>query len=133
MRNDKQDLIRVMGEAATFLESLSLRSGVMYKANLVLEEILTNIVKYAFPDRGVHDVSVDLAMNDEELVIRFVEDGCAFNPLSSPQPHLTESVLDCPVGGLGIYLVSKTVDWMDYRREQDKNILAIGLKLESAS
>jgi anti-sigma regulatory factor (Ser/Thr protein kinase) len=130
MQNNTQDLIRAMGEAAAFLDSLSLPSRVLYKANLVLEEILTNIVKYAFPDCAVHDVAVHVTLHGEELVIQFVEDGCEFDPLSIPQPPMADSVLDCPVGGLGIHLVCKTVDRIEYRRDQEKNILTVALKLE---
>jgi serine/threonine-protein kinase RsbW len=133
MRNSTQDLIRVMGEASAFMESLSVTSGVLYKANLVLEEILTNIVKYAFTDRGEHEVSVHLARQGEELTIRFVDTGCEFNPLSCPPPAQSDSLLDCPVGGLGIYLVCKTVDRIEYRREQHSNILTVGFSLAAAS
>ncbi len=131
MQNTTQELIRVMEEATAFLDSLSVPSSIQYKATLVLEEILTNIVKYAFPDGGGHDVAVNLRLQGEELVMQFIEDGREFNPLSCPRPPMADSVLDCQVGGLGIYLVYKTADRMEYRREQEKNILTVGLKLES--
>jgi anti-sigma regulatory factor (Ser/Thr protein kinase) len=133
MRNSTQDVIRVMGEASTFMESLSVPSGILYKANLVLEEILTNIVKYAYSDRGEYDVSVHLCQKGKELIMRFVDTGCEFNPLTCPPPAQVDSLLDCPVGGLGIYLVCKTVDRIEYRREQNSNILTVGLNLTAAS
>ncbi len=133
MQNNTQELIRVMEEAAAFLDSFSLPSVILYKANLVLEEILTNTIKYAFPDGEAHGVAVHLRLQDEELVMQFVEDGCEFNPLSCPQPPMADSLLDCKVGGLGIHLVCKTVDRMEYRRAQEKNVLTIGLKLEPRS
>ena len=133
MQNNRQELIRVTGEAAAFLDSLSLPSDILYKSSLVLEEILTNIVKYAFVDSDVHDVAVHLRCQDDELVVQFVDDGQEFNPLSCPQPSMPDSVLDCQVGGLGIYLVRKSVDRIEYRRDQEKNILTVGLKLEPAS
>lgn len=129
MRNNTKDAIRVMGEAATYLEALGVPSRVLYKANLVLEEMLTNIVKYAFAHGEDHEVSVHLAREQDELVIRFADKGCEFNPLTCPPPAAADSLLDCPVGGLGIHLVCKTVDRIEYQREQGTNILTIGLNL----
>ena len=130
MQNNTQDLIRVMGEAGSFFASLSVPSRVLYKANLVLEEMLTNIVKYAFQDDEEHDVRVHLSGTDDELIIQFVDDGCEFNPLNCPPPPPVDSLSDCPIGGLGIYLVSKTADRIDYRRDRSFNVLTVSLKLE---
>lgn len=133
MRNTTKDMVRVLGEASAFLESLSVPPEVLYKANLVLEEILTNIVKYAFVEGGHHDVGLHLARQGHELIIRFADKGCEFNPLACPAPSEHDSLLDCPVGGLGIHLVCKTADRLDYVREQGTNILTIGLKLPGGS
>lgn len=55
-----------------------------------------------------------------------VEDnGRPFNPLEAPTPDVNMSVADRPVGGLGIYLVRRVMDGLEYRRQQGKNVLVM--------
>jgi len=131
MRNNVKDLAALMAGASAFLESQSLPEAAVYKANLVLEEVLTNIVKYAFEDASEHEISVLLAVNDEELTIRFVDDGREFDPLAVPAPVMKESIQEVTVGGLGVYLVRKSVNSIEYRREESKNILTTTIGLHS--
>jgi len=131
MRNNVKDLAALMAGASAFLESQSLPEAAVYKANLVLEEVLTNIVKYAFEDASDHEISVLLAVNDEELTIRFVDDGREFDPLAVPPPVMKESLEDSAVGGLGVYLVRQSVNSIEYRRDQFKNVLTTIISLRS--
>ncbi len=130
MRNNFKELAALMNQASTFLESESLPEAAVYKAHLVLEEVLTNIIKYAFEDAAEHEISVVLAVNDIDLMIRFVDDGREFDPLAVPLPVMKESIQEITVGGLGVHLVRNSVNSMEYRREQAKNVLEtrIGLR-----
>ncbi len=130
MRNNLKDLVVLIHQASTFLESESLPEAAVYKAHLVLEEVLTNIIKYAFEDAAEHEISVLLAVNDIDLLIRFVDDGREFDPLAVTPPVMKESIQEITVGGLGVHLVRNSVDSMEYRREQAKNVLEtrIGLR-----
>ena len=116
-----------MREANEFLEIRSVSAPTVYKAGLVLEEILTNIIKYAFDDRSVHEIRVLLSLSDTALTVEFVDDGREFNPLSLPEPKLCHSISDCNEGGLGILLVRKMSESVEYRRDQGKNILTTTL------
>ncbi len=129
MRNNFKDLAALVGRANVFLESQSLPVTAVYKANLVLEEVLTNLVKYAFEDTAEHEISVLLSVNDEEMVIRFADDGREFDPLAVPPPAVKRSLEDADVGGLGVYLVRKNVDFIRYCRDQSKNILETRISL----
>ncbi len=119
----------MMEEAGAFLESRSLSGEVVYKVNLILEEILTNIVKYAFSDGGGHTVKVHLAIKDTGVLIEFVDDGKEFDPFSRAFPQLGKTILETEEGGLGIYLVRQTADFMEYRRDRGNNLLTIGVNL----
>lgn len=123
MRNNVKELAALVDEAVTFLERESLPATTIYNANLVLEEVLTNILKYAFEDPSAHQISVLLTVNDTDLVIRFVDDGLEFDPLSVPPPAMVESVEGAEEGGLGVYLVRKRVTSIEYCRNQSRNIL----------
>lgn len=129
MRNNLKELAALIEKASAFLESQSLPGPAFYKANLVLEEVLTNIVKYAFEDASAHEISVLLAVNDADLMIRFVDDGREFDPLAVPPPVMKESLEESSEGGLGVYLVRKTVNSIEYYRDQSKNVLETRISL----
>jgi serine/threonine-protein kinase RsbW len=129
MRNNLKELAALIDKASAFLESQSLPGPAFYKAHLVLEEVLTNIVKYAFEDASEHEISVLLAVNDADLMIRFVDDGREFDPLAVPPPAMRESLEESSEGGLGVYLVRKSVNSIEYSRDQSKNVLETKITL----
>jgi serine/threonine-protein kinase RsbW len=131
MRNNLKELAALIDKASAFLESQSLPGPAFYKANLVLEEVLTNIVKYGFEDASEHEISVLLAVNDIDLVIRFVDDGREFDPLAVPPPAMNKSLEDTDVGGLGVYLVRQSVNSIEYWRDQSKNVLETRISLRT--
>jgi serine/threonine-protein kinase RsbW len=131
MRNNLKELAALIDKASAFLESQSLPGPALYKANLVMEEVLTNIVKYAFEDASEHEITVLLAVNDIDLMIRFVDDGRAFDPLAVPPPAVKESLEESSEGGLGVYLVRKSVNSIEYYRDQSKNVLTARINLHS--
>lgn len=123
IRNNANDLIKSSKEVNKFLESQLVSSKIVYKVNLVLEEILTNIIKYAFDDKGEHDIRVLLVLEDTGLIIEFVDDGQEFNPLSVPPPRMKESILESTEGGLGLHLVRQAVESIEYHRDKGRNVL----------
>jgi serine/threonine-protein kinase RsbW len=125
--NDYNDLTNLISQANAFFESNSLPDRLIYTANLVMEEILTNIVKYAFSDSGNHAICVKMRLERDCLEIDFEDDGNAFDPLAAPPPDFKDSIMDCEVGGLGIHLVKNVVSSISYRRDASKNLLSVSL------
>ncbi|HUA18819.1 MAG TPA: ATP-binding protein [Bryobacteraceae bacterium] len=91
------------------------------KLELVLEELLVNVARYAYqPDSG--DVEVAYAADGTgELVVEISDNGRAFNILEAPAPDLSAGLVDRPIGGLGLLLVRSLAGSVAYRREQDRN------------
>jgi len=133
MRDDYEELARLIDQADHFLQSRSVPPKGIYITTLVLEEILTNIVKYAFDENGQHDITVLMKLQQDDLLIEFVDAGREFDPLSAPSPVLADSILDCDEGGLGIHLVRKSVESMEYRRDGEKNVLSVKIDLRPES
>jgi anti-sigma regulatory factor (Ser/Thr protein kinase) len=131
MQNNLKDLAVLMNQASAFLESQSLPETVVYRANLVMEEVLTNVVKYAFEDTAEHEINVELSVNDDDLAIRFEDDGREFDPLAVPPPVTKKSLEEADVGGLGVYLVRKSLSSIEYRRDRSKNVLDTRIRLGS--
>ncbi len=94
------------------------------KLDLVLEEILINVARYAYPpETGLVEVVCSQA-GDRKLRVEVIDLGRVFNPLDAAPPDLSLGLADHPVGGLGVFLVRSLVDSIAYRREDNRNILS---------
>lgn len=95
------------------------------RIEMATEEILVNIFNYAYPNNmGYAYMSVGLE-DDNGFVIRFEDTGIPFNPLSAGKPDTTASISERKIGGLGVCLVRKIMDDVQYRREGERNILTV--------
>ncbi len=126
--NTMSDVGELVARADAFFNSRLGSPRLMYKANLVLEETLTNIVKYAYRDPEVHTITVRLQAYDPTLTIVVEDDGIPFNPLDQAEPQEKNHITEQAVGGLGIHLVKHTAKTLTYKREGGKNILTIRLE-----
>lgn len=92
---------------------------------LVAEEILVNIIHYAYEGKK-GDMEIECAVDDDSrLLIRFVDQGEPFDPLALPPPDLTSDVDERPVGGLGVFFVRELADEVHYARSKGRNILSL--------
>ena len=108
-----------------WLTDLGAPSEIQYFANLAIEEFVTNVIKYGHDDGNQHTIEVSLSLAGSELELTIIDDGREFNPLEAPEPAIGMSVEERPVGGLGIYLVRKMSDRMEYTRAGQKNRLRL--------
>ena len=96
--------------------------------DVAVEEIFVNIAHYAYePDTG--DVIMSVSVADKAVII-FEDTGKPYNPIECADPDLDKEISDREIGGLGIYLVKKLVDSIEYSRVDNKNILTIIKNLE---
>jgi len=100
-----------------------------FDADLVLEEILSNLIKYAWPQGGEHRIVLELDEHEDRLVLRFKDDGLPFDPRSVPAPEFTDKLEDRTTGKLGLHLVRRVADHFDYRREHGHNLLTVRLRI----
>ena len=96
---------------------------------VAVEEIFVNIALYAYaPETGKADITFDVDKEKKEAVITFRDKGVAFNPLEKQDPDVTQSAEERQIGGLGIYIVKKTMDEVKYERTDGENVLTIRKK-----
>jgi serine/threonine-protein kinase RsbW len=132
MQNQVNELVELTQKAEVFLQSQQLPVEIIYKVNLILEEALTNIIKYAYKDTLKHDIRIEMTLNEHELIIEFQDDGEEFDPISAPPPKPQDSISESPIGGLGIHLVRQMADSVEYQRHQGRNVLRALIKLGPA-
>lgn len=92
--------------------------------SVVVEEIFVNIASYAYPNKE-GDATITVDFNNDDVFITFEDSGIVFNPLKREDPDITLSAEERDIGGLGIFMVKKTMDDVTYSREDGKNILTI--------
>lgn len=110
--------------AHTGAEAANLSPADRDQLDLVLEELLVNVARYAYPGA---DGEVEIAYavpSPGKLLLECSDKGLVFNPLEKDEPDLASPLENRPVGGLGIYLVRQLVDSIAYRREQGRNIIS---------
>jgi serine/threonine-protein kinase RsbW len=121
--NDQSEVERLsrLVEAVGKVEGLSSES--VFTVNLALDEVITNIIRYAHGDGRQHPIVVRLAIESGVLTAQVEDDGRPFNPLDVPVPDLNASLDERPIGGLGIHLVRTMMTSVEYRRENGRNVL----------
>jgi anti-sigma regulatory factor (Ser/Thr protein kinase) len=112
-----------------FARQHRLAESVRQAADLSLEEHLTNILRYGYSDAERHEIRVRFELEEGCLAIEIEDDGQAFDPLAVPEPDTTAPLEGRPVGGLGIHLIRRFMDEVQYRREADRNILHLRKRL----
>ena len=104
--NDRSEVERLGRLVEAFGEKQGLRAEAIFSINLALDEVVTNIIRYAHDDDGrQHPILVRLALEQDVLTAEVEDDGRAFNPLDAPVPDIGAGIEDRSIGGLGIHLV----------------------------
>lgn len=102
---------------------------------IAVEEIFVNIAHYAYNPEGSGTVTVSCGLQEElmQVVIQFLDKGIRYNPLEKKDPDITLDAGERDIGGLGIYMVKKSMDQVEYTYENGKNILTIHKNIVSDS
>jgi len=132
LNNAVSELERLNEVLTEFSRRHALSARVVHDLNLALEEILVNVISYAYADNGVHEIWVRLRARPGEVTAEVEDGGRPFNPLTVPEPDIRKSIDERTVGGLGIHLVRRLMDSLEYKRQGDKNLLIMKKKTEEA-
>lgn len=98
--------------------------------SVAAEEIFVNIAHYAYaPGRGQATVRLTLGGEPAAATVTFIDRGTPFDPLAKPDPDVSLAANERQIGGLGIYMVKKTMDEVRYEYRDGQNILTMIKKL----
>ena len=132
LKNNLSEIQRLARIADDFGRRHQLNAETLHKVKVGLDEILTNVISYAYTDGGEHSIITRFSLEQGRLTIEVEDDGRPFNPLNAPEPDTKQLLGERPIGGLGIHLVRKLIDELEYRRQNDRNILVMRLKVKGA-
>ena len=128
---DANALERVRLHVLEKAEMLHLPQPKIFKLELALEEIIVNIVNYAYPAGTPGYIDVFCTIRHQDTIeIEIHDAGQAFDPLQREEPDLEQSIEAREIGGLGIFLTREMVDEISYRRDNNENIITFSIAYE---
>ena len=117
--------LEAVGEVTAFveqeLEASDVSMKVITQMNIVAEEIFSNIVHYS----GANDATVGVVVENGRVTLRFADNGRPYDPTEKPDPDITLSAEERDIGGLGIFMVKKSMDTVTYEYHDGLNILTL--------
>ena len=125
LENKLEELSVLTQMLQVFLRPYQMPSATLYALELTLEEILVNIISYAYDKETTHAIEFKVEVDDTMIAMKFIDEGSPFNPLAVKKKDTAQPLMERGVGGLGISVVRKMRDMMEYQRKADKNILRI--------
>ncbi len=117
-----ENLSEVLAFIDKELEAADCSMKTQMQIDIAVEEIFVNIANYAYsPEVGTAVITIDVT--DDAFVIGFSDCGIPYDPLAKPDPDITLSAEERSIGGLGIYMVKKSMDDVIYEYRDGQNIL----------
>ncbi|MBO4992421.1 MAG: ATP-binding protein [Firmicutes bacterium] len=108
------------------LEALSCSMKAQMQIDIAIDELFGNIANYAYdPEVGPATVRVEVVDAPLSVVITFIDHGVPYDPLKQEDPDTTRAAEEREIGGLGIYIVKKSMDEISYEYKDGQNILRI--------
>ncbi len=112
-------------------EEIGLDMSTTMQMNLALEEAVVNVMKYAYPHGIVGNIHIEAQASDVRLKFVISDNGTPFDPTAKAEVDTTLSAEERPIGGLGIHLVRKIMDSINYERSRNKNVLTLRKKINN--
>ena len=108
------------------MEKLEISPKISMKLMIAVDEIYSNIIRYS----GASEATIKIEKTEKELHLWFIDNGKPYNPLDAEEPDITKSSEDRKIGGLGIFMVRKMLNNVEYKYIDGKNILKLTKVIE---
>ncbi len=123
--NDLAEIERLQSEISTIADQLCIPDKIAFQINLSLDEIITNIIHYAYVGTDNPPISIDMTVSDNAVRIEIIDSGKPFDPTDVAPPDIDCPIEERPVGGLGIHLAKSMMDAIEYQRLNNENHLIL--------
>lgn len=121
-----ENLDQVLSFVDGQLEQLNCPLKIQMQIDVAVEELYVNIASYAYDSPGGSaTIRVEVLQDPQAVSITFIDHGIPYDPLKKPDPDVTLSAEERQIGGLGIYMVKKSMDGVYYEYKDGQNILRI--------
>ncbi len=139
-RSSEESAFRWLTQPADMANFVALREFVMdaaktaglseeqlWKLELVFEEVVVNVIRYAYPAEAPDTVSVGYAVNENHFAVQVRDAGKPFDPIAGEDPDLTLGIAERRIGGLGRFLTRQLASRAEYAREDGHNVLTFAI------
>ncbi len=127
----KENIAAVTAFVDEVLEANGCPLKAQMQIDVAVDEVFANISEYAYaPKTGTATVGIEILDNPKRAVLTFIDQGIPYNPMTAKEPDVTLTAEEREVGGLGIFLVRKTMDDIQYEYRDGSNILKISKNIE---
>ena len=133
VQNRLPEIERFKKSFNTFSEQYDIPTPVRRKMNVVFDELLNNIITYAYRDEDEHSIEIKVELSRDRLTVSITDDGIPFNPFGIETPDTKLSLEERKIGGLGVHLVRKVMDKVSYQRRIDKNVITLVKDMATAT
>jgi anti-anti-sigma factor len=127
IKNEHSELKGLMSDLGQFIQAHRVPHRAAYAVNLTIDELVSNVMRYAYVDDETHFIEIVLAIEGDQIILQITDDGRPFDPRTGPELDLHAE--DREFGGLGILLVLEMVDALKYRRVEEKNCVEVRIHL----
>ncbi|MBQ1780424.1 MAG: SpoIIE family protein phosphatase, partial [Bacteroidales bacterium] len=123
MENRIEELDKLEPFLSRFFEQESVDMSLLPQLDLALEEAVTNVIMYAYPEGEKGTAELTLDMVDGRIHATLCDSGLPFDPLQRPEVNLDVSLEERQIGGLGIHLIKEIMSEVSYEYKDGKNVL----------
>ena len=126
IKAQKDNLVQVLDFVNEQIAQFDCPKDILIQLDIAVEEIFVNIASYAYdPEMGPALIRTEIKNDPLRVCISFIDNGKPYDPLAKPDPDLSLPLMKRKKGGLGIFMVKKTMDDMTYEYKDGQNILTI--------
>ena len=125
LKNRTEEIARMSAFLEEISEELNLPMVDAFNINLAIEEAVTNVIMYAYPQDEEHELTLNVRHVENRLIFDLIDTGKEFDPTLQPDADVTLSAEERQIGGLGIFLIRRIMQTVKYSRSDNKNILTM--------
>ena len=129
-KSEIQEIPRIRKDLTELALSWKIPESELRQISVIIEEIFSNVVRFAYDDRQLHEIAVRLALSEQIIHIEIIDDGIPFNPLEYQRGAIVDPATS-DTGGMGLTLVQTFSDSIKYKRTNQHNYLTIEKLIKS--
>ncbi len=123
--NELGEIDRCLAALQEICERFELPAEIQYNFSVVLDDLLNNVISYAYEEEGEYTIDVVLSTDGQRFIVSVVDEGIEFDPFTRQDPDISSNLEDRQIGGLGIHLIRNLMDDYSYRRVGGKNVTTL--------
>jgi len=132
LTNKLAEIDRCLAALGEICERFELPTEIQNNFSVVLDDLLNNVINYAYEEHGEHIIDVILSTDGQRFIVSVTDEGVEFDPFARREPDVSSSLDDREIGGLGIHLIRNLMDDYSYRRVGGKNVTTLMKRLGNA-